>query len=279
MNIIYFGKPYSFSHVAALKRFKKNNIYLSKDNSYDVIETVFTEPDSIGIVPIENTTAGIIFDTVDVLIMQKYLESNLSILEELELHIKLFLLSKKDIPLNKIKTVYSHEVVIKRAEPWIKQHLSENVEIKPAVSTSEAIGKIENNKYACAIASSEAAAYYGLIKLQEINVMGKRNLTRFFVIGKNENSNKENKQYRTTIVFSLKDKIGVLCDALLSFKKNKINLTRIVSIPDRNKEWQYIFFMEIEGTQKDTRVIKALNELKKHSIYVYILGSYPFTIV
>jgi len=82
--------------------------------------------------------------------------------------------------------------------------------------------------------------------------------------------------YRTTVVFSLKDRVGVLCDALYPFKKNKINLSRIVSRPDRNKEWQYVFFMEIEGSRDDAEIRRALLGLKKHSAYVYVLGSYPF---
>jgi len=86
------------------------------------------------------------------------------------------------------------------------------------------------------------------------------------------------KDYRTTVVFTLKDKVGALCDALIAFKKNSISLTRIISSPHK-KEWEYIFFTEIKGTVKDLKVKKALKELGKHTNYIHIYGSYPLTIV
>ena len=86
--------------------------------------------------------------------------------------------------------------------------------------------------------------------------------------------------YRTTIVFKLKDKIGALCDALLPFKKNNISLTRIISRPHSLKEWEYTFFVEIKGNQKDLKVKKALKELKKYTNYIHIYNnSYPLTML
>jgi len=84
--------------------------------------------------------------------------------------------------------------------------------------------------------------------------------------------------YRTTIVFSLKDKVGALCDALLPFKKNNVSLTRIISKPDK-KAWEYIFFIEIKGKLEDLKVEKALKELVKYADYISVRGSYPLTIV
>ncbi len=82
------------------------------------------------------------------------------------------------------------------------------------------------------------------------------------------------KDYRTTIIFPLKDKVGVPCDVLESFKKHKINLTRIVSRPYK-KEWEYIFFVEVNGRETDVNLKKALKDIKNHVIDIYILGSYP----
>ena len=82
------------------------------------------------------------------------------------------------------------------------------------------------------------------------------------------------KEYRTTIIFSLKDKVGALLDALTPFKKHKINLTKITSIP-HPKKWQYIFFIEIKGKRETPCVKKALAELKKHTVSLHLFGSYP----
>jgi len=80
--------------------------------------------------------------------------------------------------------------------------------------------------------------------------------------------------YRTTIIFSLKDRAGVLCDALKPFKKYKISLTSITSRPHILKEWQYVFFIEIKGSFQNPRVKKALREFKKYTTDIDILGSY-----
>jgi len=187
MQIMYFGKPYSFSHIAAMHRFGDKSKYISKPSIKEAIESLTHLNNSIAVVPIENTTGGIIHDTVDMLILPQYLYSNLSIVEELELNIKLFLLSKKPIQLRQIKIVYSHEYALKKAEPWIKSHLSATVTMVDVQSTSEAIHRIKNEKYSCAIASAEAADYYGLRKLNEIVGGGeeKKNITRFLVLKNN----------------------------------------------------------------------------------------------
>ncbi len=81
--------------------------------------------------------------------------------------------------------------------------------------------------------------------------------------------------YRTTIVFTLKDKIGALCDGLEPFKTHNINLTRIVSRPHPSKEWQYIFFAEIENRETNPKVRKALKELRNRANTVFVFRSYP----
>jgi len=190
MEINYFGKPYSFTHIAALRRFGSNQKYIPMSSISETIEAIMDNPDSMSVVPIENTTGGIIHDTVDVLSMEKYLNSGLTILEELELLIKLFLLSKESIKLSKIKKIYSHEYPLKSSEGWIKKYVPPTVELERVVNTSEAAHRVCKEKYSCAVASSEAASHYHLKKLREITIEGKKNLTRFFVLGRNGNSKK-----------------------------------------------------------------------------------------
>ena len=273
MRINYFGKPYSFSHVAALRRFGKRHDYNSHSTIVDTIDSIVADRDSIGIAPIENTTGGVIYDTVDTLCMGKY--KDLLVREELELSISLFLSAKNPMELSQIKTVYSHEYALKRSEGWVKQYIPQAT-VKKVTSTSEAACRALEEKDSCAICSIEAAKYYGLKKIAEILVEGKKNLTRFFILGNaitTTNIPKKN-DYRTTLVLELKDRIGALCDGLEPFKKHKISMTRIISMPDK-KEWAYIFFIEIKGREKDQKVKKALNELKKHVLDIRVLGSYP----
>lgn len=188
MYIYYFGKPYSFTHIAALHRYGENHNYISKPTITETIGSVMFSNNSIAIVPIENSTGGIIYDTVDVLIMDKYL-SNIKIIEELELKIRLFLLTKSPIKLSQVKKVYSHEYALKKSEKWISECLPVNVTVIQTTSTSEAAHKIMDEKFACAIASEEAAKHYKLKNLAEINDDGKRNITKFFVLEKNDKKN------------------------------------------------------------------------------------------
>jgi chorismate mutase/prephenate dehydratase len=278
MRINHFGKPYSFSHVAALRRFGKRHEYISRPTIVGTIDSIVKDYDSIGIVPIENTTGGIIHDTVNTLCMEEY--RKLLIREELELPVRLFLLAKSPIALSHVRAIYSHEYALKRSEGWIKQHTPQAI-VKRVSSTSDAACKALEEKYSCAISSSEASSYYGLKKIEEILVEGKKNLTRFFVLGNvggkysPKGQGSVNIYYGTTIIFELEDRVGALCDALQAFKKNKITLTRIISRPDIKKEWGYVFFIEIKGGEKDQNVKKALIELDKHITDIRILGSYP----
>jgi chorismate mutase / prephenate dehydratase len=187
MQIIYFGKPYSFAHIAAIRRFGNKNSYISRDTIDQVVESLKQKSGSLAVVPIENTTGGIILDTVDILSSEENLD-NLSIAEELELNIELFLIGKKKIPLEQIKKVYSHEYPLKRSENWIKRNLSSGVKLVKTTSTSEAVNKIKNI-YECAIASKDAAKYYKYSSLAEIiyDPNEKKNITRFFIL-KNENN-------------------------------------------------------------------------------------------
>lgn len=178
MNIYYFGKPYSFTHIAALKRFGKDNSFISGGSVDKTINSL--EKNSLAVVPIENTYGGMITQTVD-----KLIEScDTAIKEELEMGIELYLLGMKQIKSNEIKKIYSNAYALKESKAWLENYAS-NARAIITESTSEACTKIKKEEYSCSIASSEAAEHYGLKKIAKIDVGGdKRNLTRFFVIGK-----------------------------------------------------------------------------------------------
>lgn len=181
MKINYFGKPYSFTHVVALRRFGKEHEYNPIPTIDKTIEAVIGVPDSISVVPIENSICGVVDDTIDILCTD-YLNSSLNILEELELQIRLFLLSKNSIKLSQIKKIYSHEYPLKISRGWIEKNIPKTVSLEQVVSTSEGIHRIQKEEGSCAIASSEAAEHYDLEKISEIKVDGIKNLTRFFVM-------------------------------------------------------------------------------------------------
>jgi len=179
MEINYFGKPYSFTHLAALKRFGKNHKYFSRSTIEETVKSL--EKDSIAVVPIENTYGGIIGETVNLMTKRK---NNIQILEELEMQIKLYLLSKSSVRLNTLKKIYSHEYPLKISKLWISQNLPQAM-LEKVASTSDACILAKKEEYSCAIASLEAANHYNLEKLNEIRIDGKDNLTKFFILKKN----------------------------------------------------------------------------------------------
>ena len=184
MKIFYFGEPYSFTHVASLRRFGRQHSYVSKSDISETVEAALSCRGSIAVVPIENTTGGHVADTIDAIYDYR---NELLIEEELEMAVEFFLLAKNKIGLHKIRKVFSHDFALKRAESWLKKNTGNKVELISTVSTSEAaLNLSRKGRYSCAIAGSEAAEQYGLVKLKRIDVKGKKYITRFFVIVKNE---------------------------------------------------------------------------------------------
>lgn len=187
-EIVYFGEKFSFSHIAAEKRFGKNANYHSKRTIRETLESAMTNHNLLAVVPVENTTGGVIYDTIDFLSTGEYLKSELTIIEQLELAIKLYLMSKSKIKLNEVKKIYSNEYALRRSSNWTRENLPDDIELHSVHSTSEAASKIKHEKGVCAIASIEAAKYYGLDILAKINPKKSvRNITRFLVIGYSEN--------------------------------------------------------------------------------------------
>jgi chorismate mutase/prephenate dehydratase len=119
-----------------------------------------------------------------------------------------------------------------------------------------------------------AARRYGLKVLAKSIEDVAHNTTRFLVLGKKTMA-KATKGDKTSLMISVKDKVGALHDMLTPFKKNRINLTKIESRPSKKRPWEYYFFVDLEGHYEDKKVKRALSALKNECSYLKILGSYP----
>ena len=168
--------------------------------------------------------------------------------------------------------VYSHQQVFAQCRKWLETNLP-HARLIPTASTTDAAFHAGKHRNAAAIASEIAAEAFKLNTLARSVEDSSHNVTRFLVIGKQEAE--PSRSDKTSIVFSLKDRVGVLHDALVPFKRNKINLTKIESRPSRRKAWEYYFFVDMAGHYKDKKVKKALLQLGKNCTYLKILGSYP----
>ncbi|MCK4519172.1 MAG: prephenate dehydratase [Candidatus Omnitrophica bacterium] len=265
VRVAYLGPPASFTHLASLSKFGSSVEYLSCDNIPDVFREVEKSRADYGVVPIENSTEGAVTYTLDM-----FVDANLKICSEIMFEINHNLISNS--PKNMIKKVYSNPQVFSQCRLWIEKNIPRAV-LVDMTSTTKAAQKAKRSKYSAAIASRLAAEMYGL-KITAASIEDSpHNVTRFLVIGKNDVSYTGSD--KTSIMFSVKDRVGALYNMLAPFKKNKINLTKIESRPSKKKAWKYYFFVDIEGHYDDKKVKTALKELAAHCHYVKILGSYP----
>ena len=266
LKIAFLGPETTFSHQAAIKQFGHSAVL----SPYNSIELIFSEVEQglcdYGIVPVENSTEGVINLTLDC-----FVDSPLLISDEVKLQVSLCLLSKAE-DLEKIKVIYSHPQALAQCRNWLNRHLP-GIEQIATSSTASAAQQASREKHSAAIAGVLASEVY------QLNVLAKKiqdrsdNYTRFLIICKEKA--KKAKHNKTTIMFSIKDEAGSLLKALRLFARNKINLTKIQSRPLRNRTWEYLFYLDFDGHIDDSNVQKVINTLTRQSLFMKVLGSYP----
>jgi chorismate mutase/prephenate dehydratase len=265
LKIAYLGPEASFTHLAALKRFGSQVDYVPLTSIADVFLEVERDNTDYGVVPIENSIEGAVSYTLDV-----FMDSDLKICAQIILDVAHNLLA--NCPEDKIKRVYSNPEVFGQCRIWLQENLG-GVEQIEVASTTRAAQIAAKEKNSACIASTLAACVYKIKILARDIEDSPHNITRFLVIGKNDV--KPSGKDRTSIMFSVKDRIGALHDMLVPFKKYGINLTKIESRPSKKKAWDYYFFVDLEGHRDNPKVKKALLELENKCKFLKVLGSYP----
>lgn len=265
LKIAYLGPEATFSHEAAISRFGLSAEYFSQIDIEQVFSSVESGRTDLGVVPIENSTEGVINDTLDL-----FLKTKVKIVSEIVLNVHHHLLSQEK-SISEIKKIYSHPYALAQCKRWIKNNL--NVQIIDVASTAQAAKLATEEKYSAAIASISAADIYHL-NLLSSNIEDKRNnATRFFVIGDFEA--KPSGTDKTSILFSTKNRVGSLYDSLSIFSRWGIDMTRILSRPNHKDPWSYIFYIDCDGHINDENIKRAMGELEMQSTIFKHLGSYP----
>ncbi|MBP9855006.1 MAG: prephenate dehydratase [Candidatus Omnitrophica bacterium] len=265
IKIAYLGIEGSYTHLAANKKFGSQVGYSPCNSVLDVFQQVENDECEYGVVPIENSTEGVVTHTIDMLV-----DSELKICAQIYMKISHNLISKSAF--SQIKKIYSNPQVFGQCRNWLHKNMP-SVSLIPVESTSKAAQLAANENGAAAISSGLAAKIYKL-KILKSNIQDiAHNTTRFLVISKQDvpSTGKD----RTTIIFSIKDKVGALHAMLTPFYQNKINLTKIESRPSKKRAWDYYFFVDFEGHRSDRNVKLALNQLENMCKYLKIVGSYP----
>lgn len=266
MKVAFFGPKATFTHLAAMQQFGLSAELVPQKSIPAVFEEVGKGRAQYGVVPVENSTEGMVSHTLDM-----FMESDLKINAEVLLEIHHYLLSRTG-RLEDIKKVYSHLQPIAQCREWLAENLP-NIPVVDVASTAVAAQIVSEDYTAAAIASELAASMYDLKIVRERIEDQVNNFTRFLVIGKKlaESSGED----KTSLMFSVKDEVGILYRMLEPFAKRGINLSKIESRPLKKKAWEYIFFLDLMGHIADPVIAEAVQELKQCCQFVKVLGSYP----
>jgi len=267
LAIAYLGPRATFTHLAAMKRFGACVTYLPCHNIGDVFLEVEKDNADYGVIPIENSIEGAVSHTLDMLV-----DSDLKICAQIMLDITHNLLSggAKD----RIRRIYSNPQVFGQCRLWIESNLPK-ADLVEVSSTTRAAQIASKEKNAACIASLLAAKEYGLKVIARDIEDNPHNITKFLVIGKFESE--PTGVDKTSIMFSIKDRVGALHDMLMPFKKHGINLTKIESRPSKRRAWDYFFFVDLLGHRAQKGIQQALAELEEKCKFLKVLGSYPVT--
>ena len=265
LRIAYLGPEGSFSHTAAMLKFGQSVEYHPLTSIHQVFDEIERKHCDMGIVPVENSIAGGIIETLDALI-----DSSAIICAEMLLAIHHNLLA--NCPQNEIREIHSKPEIFTQCRQWLATHMPQIPTIA-AESSAHAAQKASGKEHAAAIGSSTAAELYDIKLLCENIEDISNNITRFFAIGREPARPTGND--KTALVMSTAHKTGALVDVLQAFRDNDINLANIESRPCKKREMEYYFFVDCFGHRDDDGIKKAIRIAKNHCLQLSILGSFP----
>jgi chorismate mutase/prephenate dehydratase len=269
LNIAYLGPEGTFTQEAALKHFGHAVSTLDCGSIDEIFHQVEKGNAHYGVVPIENSSNGVIGGTVDMLYSQ-----GLKICGEVEISIQHQLMMADQS--QEIKAIYAHQQALDQCRRWLSNHYP-NAELKPVASNALAARLVKDEPQAAAIASEAALGLYGLDRVAK-NIEDKTgNVTRFLVLANEEVA--PSGEDKTSILVVTKHESGALLDLLAPFKEQDINILQLARHPIPGVKWEYLFLIDIEGHQQDQHLKTALEKVAERVLKVDILGSYPVAVL
>ncbi|BAP14655.1 MAG: prephenate dehydratase [Alcanivorax borkumensis] len=267
MKVAFLGPEGTFTQQAALKHFG----HAVESLPLAAIDEVFREVESgaanYGVVPVENSTEGVVNHTLDT-----FMTSSLKICGEVELRIHHHLLAGEHTRQDKVTRVYSHQQTLAQCRQWLDAHMP-GVERIAVSSNAEAARRLKDEWNALAIAGEMAEELYGLTAVQRNIEDRPDNTTRFIIIGRQDTP--PSGCDKTSLMISGKNRPGLLYEVLSPFRDEGINLTRLESRPSRTANWSYVFFVDCEGHKEDDTLQAVLDKLEAAGNTIKLLGSYP----
>jgi len=265
LTIAYFGPEATFTHQAAIRKFGASLNYSAQKTIADVFAEVARNRADHGVVPVENSTEGVVTHTLDM-----FVDSDVKIVAQIVMRVQQCLMSrtrKKDI-----KKLFVHPQSLAQCRAWLQNNLPQ-VEIIETSSNARSAELAVKTRNSAALGGALAAQHYGLDVLEADIQDNSTNTTRFLVLGRQ--CSPPTGHDRTSIMFSIPHEVGALHTSLAPFRKYRLNMTKIESRPSKRKAWEYFFFVDCDGHYEDQRVAKAMVDLQNHCTFVKVLGSYP----
>ncbi|GHB27309.1 prephenate dehydratase [Salinicola rhizosphaerae] len=267
IKVAFLGPEGTFTQQAALKHFGHSAI----SRPMAAIDEVFREVEAgavnYGVVPVENSTEGVVNNTLD-----SFMDSGLHISGEVVLRIHHHLLISSITRQDKISRIYSHPQSFAQCRKWLDAHYPHAERIAVS-SNAEAARMVKTEWHSAAIAGDMAAQLYGLDHVAEKIEDRPDNSTRFLIIG-NESVPPSGND-KTSLVVAMRNEPGVLHELLEPFHRHHVDLTRLETRPSRTGAWNYVFFIDFKGHMEQPEIASALEEVKQRASDMKVLGSYP----
>lgn len=267
LDVAYWGPQGTFTHVAAISTFGSSTNFAPQDSISEVFRAVEHGKSDYGVVPVENSIAGVVPETLDM-----FPQTNVKICAELYVPIQHHLLTRAE-SLDQIQRVYAGPQPAQQCRRWLKANLSK-AEIVEATPTARAAELALADATGAAIANRLASETIGIPVLAENIQDFAGNRTRFLVIGYNEPAKTGND--KTSLMFNLRNRPGELYRALGAFDREGVNLMMIESRPAQRATFEYIFYCDCSGHRTDEPLQRAIETLKGYALETVILGSYPY---
>ncbi len=267
LEVAYLGPEATFTHQAVKRHFGSS----AKTVPCGTIDAVFAEVErgeaAFGVVPVENSSEGVVNHTLDC-----FIDSPLKIVAEIVVDVEHCLLARDGLRENAIERVYSHPQALAQCRGWLSANLKQ-ASLVPSASTADAARSAKEDTAGAAVSAQMAARMYGLNVLRRNLQDHHDNVTRFLVVGKAPQAVGDT-NVKTTLLMTLPDTPGALLEVLAHFERREINLSKIESRPSKRKAWDYVFFLDLDGSAEESDVAEVLSILGERCDLFKVLGTY-----
>ena len=272
-RVAYLGPSGTFSELAVLGFFGSSIVKVPCANFDEVFHAVSAGSADFGVVPVENSTEGVVTRSLDL-----FLTTPLFIIGETSLFVRHNLLRRENA-LENLTAVCAHPQALAQCHGWLSNHLP-NVERRPVASNAEGARLAKEDPTVAAIASERAASEFGLHIVAPAIQDDAHNRTRFTVLAHPHQhpQPKASGHDCTSLIVSVANKPGAVHDMLVPLKRHGVSMTRFESRPARSGQWEYYFYVDLQGHPDEPHVAAALSELREVCAFFKVLGTYPIDV-